>query len=109
FASIVPAPRTSSPLSLHDALPICWRAIQRNHLVIDGFLVGSICANQQVGKWAFDRLDRLENTFASVPAFVAVAPFERLVFASGCAAWHNGPACGTVLELDFNFNGWIAA
>ena len=56
-----------------------------------------------------DVFDGLENAFAEVVVFVAVAEFDGFVLAGGGAGGDGGAAYGSAVEDDVGFDGGIAA
>ena len=71
---------------------LVFRAVQRNQRLIDGEQVVRVHAAQGVVDGAGDVFAGLQHAFAAVKLHIAVAQFQRLVFAGGCAAGRDGRA-----------------
>ena len=72
-------------------------------------LVGGVQADDGGGEDFRDIGDGLRHTLAEVAGFVAVAEFDRLVFASAGAAGNGRAADGSSGQFDIGFDGWVAA
>ena len=77
-------------------------------LRVERALVGGIHAAERFRNLAIDVRHRLQNAFAEIHGLVAVAQFDRFMFAGGRAARHNGPRAGAAIEKNFRFNRRIA-
>ena len=77
--------------------------------MVEATLIESIPVGEGFGDLAVDVLDRLEDALAEEAVGVAVAEFDGLVLASGCAAGDDGATHGAVDEKDFCFYRGIAA
>src|SRR4029077_14435911 len=85
------------------------RAIQRNHFVIQGTLVGRVGTDNGLCDFRIDVGYRLEHSLAKIFGFVSVAEFQRFVFAGGSARGNGGAAESATLAQPVAFNGGIAA
>ena len=91
-------------------LALGFRPIQiLHHVLVDGDLVGSFHADQFVGNDVVDVVDCLEHALAAIALLIAVAQFERFIHARAGAAGDDGPADNAAVQLDFDFDGRIAA
>jgi hypothetical protein len=84
------------------------RAVEPEHLAVDGRLLGRIQADELRRDLRVDVLDRLEHALAAVLALVAVAQLERLMLARARAGGNDGAAARTVLQVNFSLKGGVA-
>ncbi len=84
-------------------------AIEFDHLLVDGALVGGVEVGQGVGDFAVHIFYRLQYTLALVALLVAVAQLDRLVLAGGCSAGDGCTSPGSVGQGDFRLDRRIAA
>src|SRR5581483_11797339 len=84
-------------------------AVELNHLVIEGALVGGIHAPHGFGDRAIHISDGIQYTFALVALIVTVAQLNGLVFAGGSAAGNGGTTFAAVGQRDLGFDSGIAA
>ena len=85
------------------------RAVERQHGAVDSDLIGGVHANQFISNRGVHILDCLEHAFALEAAFVAIAQFQRLVRAGGCARRHNRAANIAAFDMHIYFHRRIAA
>ncbi len=83
------------------------RAIEVNHDPINARLLRGIASDDGGGNGIFDILDRFQNAFAEVFAFVPVAKFPSFVLAGACAAGNSRTAHGTAFQVNVGFNGGV--
>ena len=76
------------------------RAVEGDHFLVEGALVGGVHAGDDAGDFGIDVVDGLKNALAEVTGFVAVAQFHGFVLASGGAGGNGGAAHGAVDEED---------
>ena len=84
-------------------------SIERVHGLIDEALVGGVHAFEFRGNDGFNIGHGLQNAFAEVMAFVAVAQLDGLKLAGGGSGWDNGTAHGAAFQDHVRFHGGIAA
>ncbi len=72
-------------------------------------LIGGFPAEQRIGDHFVDVSDGFQNAFAEITALVAIAQFQRFALAGGGAARYRGAAHDAAFQVNFDFNGWIAA
>jgi len=77
--------------------------------VIEEALIHGVEAFELGGEDGFDVFDGLEDAFAEVMAFVAVAELDGFVLAGGCAGGDGGAAEGAGFQDDVCFDGGVAA
>ncbi len=65
--------------------------------------------SSSAARYFVDVIDGFQHAFAGVAALVAVAQFQRFVFAGRGAAGNGGAPAGAAFEDDIGFNGRIAA
>jgi hypothetical protein len=72
-------------------------------------LIGGIEPNDRAGNRFVHVGDSLKHAFAQVARFIAVAQFDRFVFAGGRARGHSGAAQRAIVENDVSLHGGISA
>jgi hypothetical protein len=82
-------------------------AVQFDHDLVDGLLVGCVHPGKRLEDLAIRGLDRAQDTLAAI-ARLAVAQLHRLVSAGRGPGRHRRAALGTVLQKDIDLNGGIA-
>ena len=85
------------------------RAVEFDHSAVEPALVEDVPVGQGFGDFTVDVLDRLEHAFAQEAVGVAVAQFDGLVLARGCAAGNNGTPHRAVDQEHFRLYRRIAA
>jgi len=85
------------------------RAVELDHLGVDGFLLADEHALQLFVEDGVDVVDGLEDAFAEVLALVAVAQFAGFVHARGGSARYGGAAHGALVGVDVDFHCGVAA
>ena len=88
---------------------LCRRAIDLEHLGVDGELVGAVEADELRCDQPVHVFHGLEHALAAVLGLVAVAQFERFMFARARAGGNDGAAARPVLEENFRFKGGVTA
>ena len=84
-------------------------SVERDHRFVDADLIGHLHAENLLGDDFIHILNGLQHAFSAITPLVAVAQFERFVFAgrgsgrNGCTA--DSPACGSY----FHFNRRISS
>ena len=84
-------------------------AIEFDHLLVDGALVGGVHVGQGVGDFAVHIFYRLQHALAQIALLVAVAQLDRLVLAGRCAAGNGRASSGSVRQGDFRLDCGVAA
>jgi len=84
-------------------------AVQSEHGVVDGQLVGRVDPLEYRCNFFDDVVDGLVDAFAEVTALDAVAQFERLIHAGAGAAGHGRAAKRSSAQADFHFNCRVAS
>ena len=77
------------------------------HLVDEGLLAG-IQAHKGLGDFGVDVLHSLQHALAQVAALVAIAQFNGLTRAGGCATGHRGAAHDTAFQQHIALDRGIA-
>ena len=85
------------------------RAIQRNHFVIEGTLLGSIQAGHRFANFAVGIRNCFQNSFAHIARLVSITQFQRFVLASGRARWNRRSADCAGRQRYIGFHSGIAA
>ncbi len=85
------------------------RAVERDHFVIEGALVGGVEASDGFGDFGVGVGNRLEHALSQIFRFVAIAKFESFVFAGGSAGRNGGAAQCSASEQHVGFDGGITA
>ena len=67
------------------------RAVQLDHVLIERALIARVQSRDRLGDFPVDIGDRLQDAFAEISRLVAVAQFQRFVFAGRRARRHRGP------------------
>ena len=83
-------------------------AVELDHRLVEGALLGGAGADQRRGDLAVDVGDRPGDALAG-PGVAAVAQLDRLELAGRGAGGHRGEAAGAGLERDFDLDGRVAA
>ena len=84
-------------------------AVQLDHRVVEGFLVGRVLAQQQVADRAVDVGHGFQHALAQVTALVAIAQLEGLAGTGGSTGRRAGAADDAVVQDHVRFNGRVAA
>ncbi len=84
------------------------RAVQLDHRLIEGPLLGGAGAGQRRGDLTVDVGDRTRDAIAS-PGVAAIAKLDRLELAGRGAGGHRGQPAGARLKPHFNLDRRIAA
>ena len=90
-------------------LALVVRAVQVDHQLINGDLLGGVQVNEFRRDALVDVLDRLQDALAAVDLLVAVAQLDRLVRARGRARRDARAAQGAVFQIDVHLDGGVAA
>jgi len=85
------------------------RAVESNHFVIEGALIGGVETGYGFGDFVVGVGDGFEHTFAKIFRFVAVAELEGFVFAGGGTGRDRCPAERSAIKHDVGFDRGIAA
>ncbi len=84
-------------------------AIEFDEGLIERDLIERIHAAQGGGDVIVDRIDGLGHALAEVAFLVAVTEFPSFVLAGGGPTGHGGTAMHAAFEVDFDFDGGVAA
>ncbi|MNE33035.1 hypothetical protein D3C80_1266770 [compost metagenome] len=82
--------------------------VQLDHRAVEGFLVGSILAQQQVADRAIDVGHGFQHALAQVTALVAITQLQCLAGTGGCTGRRASAADNAVLEDHIGFDGGVA-
>src|SRR4029077_20345144 len=82
--------------------------IQRDHLVVEGALVGGVKTSDGFGDFDVGVGNGLEHALSEIFRFVAVAQLKGFVFAGGAAGMDGGTAKRSAFENDVGFDRGIA-
>ncbi len=85
------------------------RAVQVHEVVVDLHLTQDVHAQKRVGNLAVDVLHSPGHAFAAIALLIAVAHFQSLAAACGCAGRHSRAGVDARLQGNFHFHGGIAA
>ena len=96
-------------MAFAPSLDLLFRAVERDHRLVDLELIFGLEAGDGVENVAIDRLDRFQHALAAEAALVSVAQFDRLARAGRSARGNGGPAHRAVFEHDIHLDRWIAA
>jgi len=86
-----------------------WCAVERNHFVVEAALIGRVKSSNCFGNFIVRVSNGFERALAEIFRFVAVAQFDRFMFAGGGSAGDGSAAKNAGLEEDVGFNGRISA
>ena len=95
--------------SIRTKFALCGSSIKFNHLVVKRTLIKYAVAFKCRCNDFVHVLNSLQNAFAKIASFVAVAKFQRLIFASRCAWRYCRTSNNSTLKHYINFNCRIAA
>ena len=84
-------------------------AVEFDERLVQRDLIERVHAAQGGGDVVVDRLDGLADALAEIAFLVAVTQFPGFVLAGGSPAGHGGAALDAAFEMDFDFDGGIAA
>ncbi|EDT89704.1 hypothetical protein BIFLAC_02337 [Bifidobacterium animalis subsp. lactis HN019] len=84
-------------------------AVELDHQVIECALVGGVHADDLRGDLLVHRLDGTEDTLALIDGLVAIATLPSLGFAGGGAGGNETQAASTVIGVEHDLNGRVAA
>ena len=84
-------------------------AVQIDHGTVDEGLVLDVEPDNGFADFGVDMFDGFQHALAEIARLVAVAQFDRLAAAGGCARGHGGTTQHAGLQQHIGFNGGIAA
>jgi hypothetical protein len=84
-------------------------AVEFDHAGVDRALVGGIEVRKGFRDFGVHILDRIQDTLAQIAITIAIAQFNRFMFAGGSAARNDGPSGLTSGQQDFRLYSRIAA
>ena len=71
-------------------------AVQLQQQLVDGFLFNGIPTNELVRNLIIDMVNRVQNALAAIAGFIAVAQFQRFMYAGRSARRYNRAAITAV-------------
>ena len=83
-------------------------AVELDHQVVEGALVGGIHADDLRSDDLVHGLDRVQNTLAAVDGLVAIAALPSLGLTGGSAGRNQAAAFGAVFGVEDDLNGRVA-
>jgi len=89
-------------------LALVGGAIEIDQFAIDGGLVLRIHVKDGRADLVVDVSDGLRGSLAEVPRLIAIAKFDRFMFAGGRSGWHRRAAHASVREINVRFHSRIA-